>query len=132
MCSSTDKVCKSKAKSLNEANYLDIDYDAISQMLVVTMFRHELSSTEGWNEKVQISEEKRTVEVGVFVNENPIEPEEISLGGFQAIVDKDKKPSKEILMICPYLLANPPSQTQLGSRFPRATIRHLKLPVQPT
>lgn len=59
------------------------------------MFRHERSAPGGWDENFQGSEEKAKVEVGVFVNEKPVVPKELSLGGFQAIVGKDRKPSRK-------------------------------------
>lgn len=60
-------------------------------MLMLTIFRHEPSAPEKWNEKIHVGKTK--IEVGVFVNEKPMEFGEVLLGGFQAIIGEDRKPS---------------------------------------
>lgn len=80
------------------------------------MFRHELSAPRKWNEKVQMG--KAEVEVGVFANEKPIESEELSLGGFQAVVGEDKKLSRESMDIFCHPPANLPFSDPVRFSFP--------------
>lgn len=93
ICTERDESCRLRAASLESADYLDIDYDTISQSLVLSAFWHAPPLTEAWDERVDRSQASVTVEVGVLANEKPIQPEELSLGGFLAVVGKDNKPS---------------------------------------
>lgn len=82
ICSPQDEECLDKASSLNTVNYLDIDYDAISQSLVLSVFRHEPSPPGTWTAKFQKSGDFAKTEIGVLASEKATEPEELSLGGF--------------------------------------------------
>ncbi|MCJ1405397.1 protease B nonderepressible form [Xylographa trunciseda] len=81
------------ADSLGEANYVDIDFDTISQALIISAYRHEPLDQVGWTEQFDNFGGAVKVEVGVLANEEPTEPEELSLGGFLTIVGEDDKPS---------------------------------------
>ena len=85
--------CQAKADALNNADYVDIDYDTISQSLVLNAFRHTSSGSPTWNEQISIQDGSAKVEVGVLANEKPTKPEELSLGGFLAVLGEDTKPS---------------------------------------
>ena len=84
-------------------------------MLMLTIFRHEPSALEKWNEKIHLGKAK--VEVGVFVNEKPMEFGEVLLGGFQAIIGEDRKPSKEPFDTCCNFLVNPPVSDPIRVSF---------------
>lgn len=75
------------------ANYLDIDYDTISQSLVLSAFWHSPPLTGAWDERIDNSQPSGKVEVGVLANEKPAQPAELSLGGFLAVLGEDSKPS---------------------------------------
>ena len=82
------------AGSLGSANYVDIDFDTISQVLRISIFRHKPPDQAGWTEQFDNVSGAVKVEVGVLASEKPTEPEEISLGGFLTVVGEDEKPSK--------------------------------------
>lgn len=88
-----DESCRLRAASIKSADYLDIDYDAISQSLVLSAFWHSPPLAEAWDERIDNSQASIKVEVGVLANEKPTEPEELSLAGFLAVVGEDRKPS---------------------------------------
>ena len=97
ICAHEDRACHASAASLDSAHYLDIDYDAISQALVLNAFRSQSPSSRIWNEKIQNLRGSTNLEVGVLANEVPTKPEELSLGGFLTVVGEDEKPSTSIL-----------------------------------
>lgn len=90
----------------------------------MTAFWHRPFSTQGtWNEKIRKLGKSTKIEVGVLTNENPIRPEELSLGGMLATVDENSKSIGKSLHI--FLLrrsANFPHQVQPASHFPLVTI----------
>ncbi|MCJ1388379.1 protease B nonderepressible form [Xylographa bjoerkii] len=81
------------ADSLSSADYVDMDFDAISQALSISTFRGEPPNQIGWTERFNNSGGAIKVEVGILATEKPTEPEELSLGGFLTIVGEDDKPS---------------------------------------
>ena len=91
ICPEIDESCGLRAASLKSADYLDVDYDAISQSLVLSAFWHSPPQAEVWDERITNSQTSTKVEVGVLANEKPTEPEELSLAGFLAIVGEDRK-----------------------------------------
>ena len=97
LCLETEESCRLRAASLKSADYLDVDYDAISQSLVLCAFWHCPPRAEVWDERITNSQASTKVEVGVLANEKPTEPEEISLAGFLSIVGEDRKLSMELM-----------------------------------
>lgn len=87
VCRSSEK-CESRLQHLQSADYVDINYDAISQSLVVAAFTSK--QTEPWQLTLQ-SLEVDKVEVGVLGLENPVAPESFTLSGFLHVVGVDKK-----------------------------------------
>ena len=90
-----DELCKVKAKALNHADYLDMDYDTISQSLVLNAFWHVSPHSAAWEEKISIRQGSTKVDIGILANEKPTQPEELSLGGFLTILGEDAKPSTQ-------------------------------------
>lgn len=136
ICPPTSQRCHSEAQSLASASYLDIDYDTISQVVVLSAFWHEPPSSLTWEEQIENSEGADQVEVGVLANEQPTEPEELSLGGFLTVVGEDDKPSTDALpLTLLYRLTNQsPLQTQPSSPSPRAITHsptHRATPIAP-
>ncbi|CAF9917415.1 MAG: protease B nonderepressible form [Alectoria fallacina] len=93
ICPEQDESCRRRAASLKSVDYLDIDYDTISQSLVLSAFWHSPRPTRDWHERIDSSQASVKVEVGVLANEKPTHAEEFSLGGFLAVVGEDSKPN---------------------------------------
>lgn len=94
--------CKTRSKALNSADYLDIDYDTISQSITISAFWHIAPGSGKWDERIESCGESVKVEVGVLANEKATQPEELSLGGFLAVLGEDKKfsmPSNRIYLL---------------------------------
>lgn len=117
ICSTSDKSCQGSARLLQFAQYIDIDYDTVSHSLTISIFHagfpgSGLSSTRytsqieqqhqvqqeatGWEERIEDFGGSLPTEVGIFSNEKPTQPDELSLSGFLLVIGKDKKPS----MLC--------------------------------
>ena len=75
------------------ASYIDIDYDAISQAVIVTVFWPNAPSGRGWIEQFTAPENESTVEIGVLSHEPNTDPEDIQFGGFLTVLGRDDKPS---------------------------------------
>lgn len=93
ICPENHESCRLRAASLKSADYLDIDYDTISQFLVLSAFWHSPPLTEAWDERIDSGQASVKVEVGVLANEKPTQPDELSLAGFLAVLGEDSKPS---------------------------------------
>ncbi|KAI9847798.1 MAG: protease B nonderepressible form [Sclerophora amabilis] len=93
-CPSTDRSCDERISILRSAGSVDIDYDAISHMLVFKAFWDAAPSSGLWAEDIQNSSEKDKVEVGVLAKEKATEPEELSFSGFLTVVGEDDKPGE--------------------------------------
>ena len=87
-------MCLEKAASLKTSDYLDIDYDAISQTLVLTIFHHTSPASSTWSEQIFPLANKSRTEIGVLASEKAVEPEEVTLSGFLAVLGEDTSPSK--------------------------------------
>ena len=86
--------CRNKADALELADYFDFDYDTISQSVVVSAFWHTGASSGKWD--VDIDNRNATVqtEVGIFANQKPTNPGELSLRGVLVVLGKDEKMSR--------------------------------------
>lgn len=93
ICSELGVECSAFASNLAAADYIDFGFDTISQALVVNVFRHKSTDPGGWTEQITSAGTTSKVEVGVLANEQPTEPEELSLGGFLTVLGEDDKPS---------------------------------------
>ena len=82
------------ATSLESADYLDIDFDTISQALDLNVFHGSPPKLSGWTEKISKPNLFAKVEVGILAPASPNQPEELSLGGFLTVLDEDSKASK--------------------------------------
>lgn len=84
--------------SLLTANYLDIDYDAISHALLITAFWEKAPKGDAWNERIENAGNDR-VEVGVLNREKADEKEEVGLGGWLTVIGQNDKPSTSIVKL---------------------------------
>ena len=94
ICPKSDHTCNSRTASLSQATYIDVDYDAISQSLVLTAFYASSETPDGWDERIFKIDPAAKLEVGVLAPDTPRQPEELSLGGFLIDVGEDTKASK--------------------------------------
>ena len=93
VCANIYSQCLADAVSLNLAQCLDIDYDAISQSLVLRVFWSQPPNPLGWTAEFRRLKTRHRLEVGVLANEKPRRPEEVSMGGFLTVLGEDQKPS---------------------------------------
>ncbi|KAL8908515.1 MAG: hypothetical protein Q9171_005433 [Xanthocarpia ochracea] len=92
LCPKHDYECSRAAKRLENAAYIDLDYDTDSRDLVLTSFHHKSPGLEGWDEQVKRRQNSARTEVGVFASQEATEPEELSFGGYSTVIGEDEKP----------------------------------------
>ncbi|MCJ1247220.1 protease B nonderepressible form [Trapelia coarctata] len=93
ICPPVGDECTTFASKLLSAGYIDIDFDTISQALVLNVFHQKSADPEGWTDQITNGGTTGKFEVGVLANEPPTEPEELKLGGFLAVLGEDDKPT---------------------------------------
>jgi len=86
-----DGPCKARSDTLRSADYLDVDYNTISQSLTVGASWHTSPNSGTWDHRIDNRGGSVKVEVGVLANEEATQPEELSLGGYLAVLGEDKK-----------------------------------------
>lgn len=87
--SDADQKCGSRIDHLQNADYVDITYDAISQSLVLSAFTSQ--QAEPWQLTIAAPAPEQKVEIGVLGLDNAIDPEGITLSGFIHVVGVDNK-----------------------------------------
>lgn len=85
------------AKSLMSATYVDIDFDAISNVVVFNTFSAVAPDTGYWDETISVPSGAHTAEVGVLIHEKNPDPEDIGFGGFLTVLGQDQAPSRSFL-----------------------------------
>lgn len=92
--------CKDQIQDLENASYIDIDFDAISHALVFTAFwnpdRPKILSSQRDKRPIQRARAEDTIEVGVLQSEKATEPEELSMGGYLTVLGQNDHPSMHI------------------------------------
>ena len=100
-----DQFCIFKVDRLRHANYFDLDFDAISQSVVLTAFWDKSPDAEYWDENITNIHGSFEAEIGVLANEKSTQLEEISLGGFLVVLGEGDQPSMSCsLLICDHVL----------------------------
>lgn len=95
ICPQIGETCFARALNLQNADFLDLDYDTTSQTLVLTSFWHASSAVfKGWTERITNLAGRAKVEVGVLANEQAVKVEELSMGGYLAVIGEDKQLSR--------------------------------------
>jgi len=98
ICSKRDEACYLAAFYLGFADYLDVDYDAISQSVTFTAFHHEPpplaigKPRDAWDEPIDAKRSQMKIEVGILASEKATRAEELSLGGFLFTLGENTKP----------------------------------------
>ena len=77
--------CAEWAEALASADYIDIDYDAISQVVTTKLYRSRSSEGDQWNEQIGKDDGSKT-EVGVLSPTLSTDPEKLTVGGFLVVV----------------------------------------------
>lgn len=101
-CKSTDTECADRISALDSADSVDLDYDAISHTLTVSAFwSRPLPGNRGWTETITKSSNtvSEKVEVGLLASEKAVDKEDLSLGGFLAVVGETDKLSMFYLYV---------------------------------
>jgi|SRR5579871_2113002 len=92
ICNSLDVQCQLRAHDLANADYIDMDYDSISHSVTFKAFwARPPNFDEVWHDTHR-KVANDTIEVGVLMNEQPDELEELRYSGWLTVIGKDKKP----------------------------------------
>lgn len=95
------RTCYEVAEALDDAQQLDIDYDAIGHALTMRILRGPPKHGGGWSGRIEVPLSARgdpaaSVEVGVLSPQEATTdefPETMSLGGWLTVVGEDDKAS---------------------------------------
>ncbi|CZT49719.1 related to PBN1 protein, required for post-translational processing of the protease B precursor Prb1p [Rhynchosporium secalis] len=89
--SNTDPTCLPRVQALSLASTLEIDFDTISHALTLTAFFPSI--TQSLSLSKPSSHLSSRMEIGILSVEKAKETEELSLGGFLAVLGENTKPS---------------------------------------
>lgn len=90
-CDLADVQCADSISYASLADSVAIDYDATTDTVTLSTFWSQPHSEAAWTEDVGIVGSSVKVEVGILSNEKAIDPEDLSLGGYLAVVGQDTK-----------------------------------------
>ena len=95
LCRGKEKgYCVDMVGEIVTARYVDVDYDTISQAVVVTAgWPHAHEEGRGWTDEIRLPSKDATVGIGVLNLEGNTDPEDIQFGGFLTVLGEDEKPS---------------------------------------
>ena len=99
LCPEGSNACQNDAVRIRDANYVDIDYDTVSQSFTFSVYSDQAVSLNAgkrraWNERIIKYADSIATEVGVLAEEKSPQSEELSFGGFLVTLRRDTKPSK--------------------------------------
>lgn len=97
ICHSRNVQCELLAHDLANSAYMDMDYDSISHSVTFRAFWVRPPNVDGVWHDIHRKAANNTIEVGVLMNEQPDEPEELRYSGWLTVIGKDKKPCKSKL-----------------------------------
>lgn len=122
ICPENDTQCFKRAAHLQQADYLDIDYGAISRGLALTIFHSQPPEPERWNEEMKPYDSLAKTEVGIIMPEKAADSEDLLFEGFLAVLGEDEELSMSILCPCRLQLIIP---FQEPTRFSFPSRHHL-------
>ena len=101
LCGEDQYPCRLRAHDLNWADYIDIDYDAVSNAFTIRAFwANSRAEDLMWYEThLKGTDPSDTLEVGVLMNEIPDEEEELRYSGFLTQVGNDKEPGSSLMLL---------------------------------
>lgn len=73
------------------ADSIAIDYDTTADTITLSTFWSQPHSETAWTEDIGVIGSNGKVEVGILSNEKSIDPEDLTLGGYLAVVGQDTK-----------------------------------------
>ncbi|KAL8764256.1 MAG: hypothetical protein Q9184_000225 [Pyrenodesmia sp. 2 TL-2023] len=100
ICPENNTQCLKKADHLQEVDYLDIDYDAISRSLTLTSLHGESPVSGHWSEDIRPYNNSTKMEVGILTPRKATDPEELALEGLLAVLGEDEEPSMSQFSLC--------------------------------
>ncbi len=89
--------CDAVLEELKHASTIDVDFDAISHAVILTVMWPPKTADSGSarsHSTIRQASPQDTIEVGVLHPEATTEPEELALGGFLTVVGETDHPSK--------------------------------------
>ncbi|PWY85800.1 protein pbn1, partial [Aspergillus sclerotioniger CBS 115572] len=108
----------------DQADSIDLDYDAVSNTLVVSGYWSQPDSAKGWTEEIRApGNDRDRVEVGLLGTEKAVEAEEIKMGGLLGVVGVDEA-LKPTLFSFPSRHHVLPPQATYSVSFPHPTGMH--------
>lgn len=90
-CDLADVQCADSISYASLADSVAIDYDATTDTVTLSTFWSQPHSEAVWTEDIVNIGSSGRVEVGILSNERAIDPEDLSLGGYLAVVGQDTK-----------------------------------------
>lgn len=91
VCDLTDIQCADSISHVSLADSIAIDYDSAADTITLSTFWSQPHSETAWTEDIGIIGSSEKVEVGILSNEKSIDPEDLTLGGYLAVVGQDSK-----------------------------------------
>ncbi|WEW56622.1 protease B nonderepressible form [Emydomyces testavorans] len=92
ICSKEDAPCRDGASLIRFADTLDIDYDRVLNSFAITVYWSKPVGKGGWDDTVYNHQpNKDKVDIGILAPQPPLEPDELRLGGFLAVLGRDKE-----------------------------------------
>ncbi|MCJ1448294.1 MAG: protease B nonderepressible form [Stictis urceolatum] len=126
ICKTHGEPCLSRAAALAAADYIDMDYDAISQALVVRTFRQMRAQRPAWNVTIEAIKDSR-LEVGILSSEKPAEPdpETLKMSGFLTVIREDSKANPTLFEFpSRHHISPPAAASSYAARFLQPTGLH--------
>lgn len=99
-CDLTDIQCADSISYVSSADSVAIDYDATADTITLSIFWSQPHSKTAWAEDIGVIGPSGKVEVGILSNEKAIDPEDLTLGGYLAVVGQDSKLSSFTVSFC--------------------------------
>lgn len=88
LCTEKDTSCLNRLAVLDDADYIDLKYDAASQELVGSAFFGQSEVSE--NVEIHKASSIDKVEIGILMHENPIAEESFTVGGQLHVIGNQK------------------------------------------
>jgi hypothetical protein len=80
---------------LLSADYADMNYDGRSSSIDLVAYWAQSPEEAGWTETIERGANSK-MEVGILASQKPLDPEELRIGGFLAVVGEDKAMSMRL------------------------------------
>ncbi|KAL8909621.1 MAG: hypothetical protein Q9207_000119 [Kuettlingeria erythrocarpa] len=93
ICPEANVQCLRRADHLQEVDYLDIDYDAISRSFTLTSFHQAGPVNRSWTEELTPYHFSARTEVGILSAQKATDREELALRGILLVLGEDRYPT---------------------------------------